>query len=238
MISDARALVPTYAGPIVRHEGRRNVFERAATAAALVACVGAPLWLLSSALALGVATVAIAIALTLVIGLAGGDPTPSEEREYALAAANVSGEELGKLTSLVEQIARLDHGAVARYELEALLDRHVAVAIAHDRALRAAALANRAELERTREACARDGRTERLLLCVDQLRALDHCEFVAAKLADELATIAALIGAVAQWASCPDLPADVGVVERCTEELAATTAARAELDHAAVIRDR
>ncbi|MEO8554345.1 MAG: hypothetical protein ABI678_30425 [Kofleriaceae bacterium] len=229
MISEARALVPSFSGPIVRYGYRRIVVERSATATALAVCVGAPLWLLSSGLALGAAAVAVAVALTLVIALAGGDAIPREERDGALATANVSTEALGKLTALVYQIGRLDRGAVARYELEALLDRHVVVALAHDRAIRASALGSRAELERTRETCASHGRARHLEICEDRLRWLDHCEAIASALGEELSTIADMIGAIAQIATCPELPPGDGVIERCREELSAATAAHAEL---------
>lgn len=141
---------------------------------------------------------------------------------------------LAELTYLVDETARRDPSLVERHELETLLDRHVALTIAHQQAQRAAAMSDRTQLEHLLEATRADPRASRrrLEVCERRLRYQDHCEATARALADELANVADLVRMVAQRAACPELgaiEAESEVVDRQVAQLDADELARQAL---------
>lgn len=144
-----------------------------------------------------------------------------EAREGMLVTAGCAREPLVELDRLVRAIEQRDSELVRRLDLEALLDRHVALTIAYERALRAALMTDRGQLERIRDGHRADPDHDprRLELCERRIRCHDQCEATMQSLADELAVVADVIRLVAQRVACPDeLPAD-DTIERCLGEL-------------------
>lgn len=151
-------------------------------------------------------------------------------RMRALPETSTAWYTLAELTRLVDETARRDPTLVERHELETLLDRHVALTLAHEQAQRAAAMSDRVQLERLVEAVRADPRTSRrrLELCERRLRFQEQCEATVAGLADELANIADVLRLIAQRAACPELgdEPDGDVVDRQVAQLDADEAAR------------
>lgn len=153
------------------------------------------------------------------------------DRERMLVPASNAYHTLAELTRLVDRVEVHDPELARRSDLEALLDRFAVLTVAHERALRAAEMSDRVQLERIRESCAADSgaSAKRLELCERRLQCLDDCEAKADRFADELAIIVDTICLTAQRAACPDdLPAD-DCVERQLTELDESTEARRQL---------
>lgn len=138
---------------------------------------------------------------------------------------------LGELTYLVDQIEHEDPDLARRLELEALLDRHVSVALAHRRAMRAVLMSDRSSLERIRDELRDKPGTDprHLDLYERRLVSQGQCEARASTLATELSMIEQLIRLAAQRALCPDIPPADDLVERRLLELDARDAADRDL---------
>jgi hypothetical protein len=163
--------------------------------------------------------------------LAGVMRARRARREDRLPAASFGRQTLAELTRLVDFITAHDPDLAARVDLEALLDRHVTLTIAHDRALDAAQMADRVQLERIRDNLRGDSRAnpKRLEMCERRLRSLDQCEARAEGFADELAILSDLIALIAQRVACPEDPVKDDAIERQLAELDDTDAARRQL---------
>lgn len=152
-------------------------------------------------------------------------------RERTLVAASNGYHTLVELTRLVDYVEAHAPELAQRCDLEALLDRFTALTVAHERALRAAEMSDRVQLERIRDACGADaaGSARRLELCERRLQCLDECETKAERFADELAVVVDTIRLTAQRAACPDdLPADDSI-DRQLAELDESTEAHRQL---------
>lgn len=127
-------------------------------------------------------------------------------RERMLPALSFGREVLGELTRLVDEIEIHAPELARRLDLETLLDRHVALTIGHERALRALGMADRTQLERMRDGLITDPRTNllRLELCERRLECHLACQRTAIWFSDELAIVSDLIRLIAQRVACPD----------------------------------
>jgi len=152
-------------------------------------------------------------------------------RERALPHASPERVALAELTRLVEQIEQEDSELAQRLELEALLDRHVTLTIAHQRALRAVMMGDRDRLVRIRDDLRSnpDADPRRLELCERRIRCHEQCEARVEHFAEELAVIDHLIRLAAQRALCPDESPPDDTIERRMMELDADEAARCML---------
>jgi hypothetical protein len=153
-------------------------------------------------------------------------------RERELGTTNlVARESLGELTKLVDDIESTAPEVATRFELEDLLDRHVSLALAHERSLRATGMFDRGELERARDALRVDPAADRLRveLCERRLHAHTQCQLRVDQLANELAVLADLIRLIAQQVACPDEPALDDRIERHLAELDEDDAVRRQL---------
>lgn len=153
-------------------------------------------------------------------------------RERALISTTLGGREvLEELANLVDGIEASAPDVARRFELEELLDRHVALTLARERAIRAASMFDRGQLERTRDAfrSAPVGNERRLELCERRLRTHEHCHARANDLATELALLADLIRLVAQRVACPEEPPPDDRIERYLAELDEDDAAQKQL---------
>jgi hypothetical protein len=144
-----------------------------------------------------------------------------ESRERALLCGGIERNTLGELDHLVTAIAARDGELVKRLDLEGLLDRYVTLALAHGRAVRAAAMSDRKQLELIRDEQRQDPAHDprRLELCERRLRCLDQCEAKVQWLADEIAIVCDTVRLIAQRAACPDEPIADDVIERSLLEL-------------------
>lgn len=143
-------------------------------------------------------------------------------RERALAATTLGGREtLIELTRLIDEMGITPRDLAAPFELEDLLDRHVALALAHEQASRAAMMFDRAQLERAHDAYRADPAADkrRLDLYERRLHAHDECQARVAALANELALVADLVRLLAQRAACPDEPTQDDRIERRLAEI-------------------
>src|SRR5262249_25084635 len=121
-----------------------------------------------------------------------------------------------ELTLLSDEVERLDPELAQRFDLEDLLDRHVALALAHERCVRAMRMADRDHLVRSRAAI--DGR-RRVDMFERRIRYWDQCKAQADRCAEEMATVADLVRLLAQKAACPDIVFEDDVLERRLWEL-------------------
>ena len=153
-------------------------------------------------------------------------------RSRALAEVNASVRAaLAELVRFVDEIETIAPDIARRFELQDVLDRYVILAVAHERAIRATAMFDRAQIERTRDAC-RSDRAEherRRELCERRLRCHDQCQARVEVLANELAMVADLIQLLAQRVACPDDPVLDDRIDRHLAELDEDDAARAQL---------
>lgn len=155
------------------------------------------------------------------------------DREGALFAAGCSHEPLAELERLAAAVELRDPELAQRLDIEALLDRHVALMVAHTRALKALAMTDHVQLLHIRDSIRSDPDRDprRLDLCERRLRYFDDCQAKAQRLADELAVVADLVHLIAQRAlDADELPPDDSI-ESCLAELdarddAATVASR------------
>lgn len=152
-------------------------------------------------------------------------------REERLPIGGFGRGTLAELTRRVDDIMERDPELAERLDLESLLDRHVTLTIAHDHALCAARMADRAQLERIRESYLSDAAANprRLEMCERRLACLADCQAKAEWFADELAILSDLIALIGQRAACPEdlLPDDT--IERGLAELDDGDAARRQL---------
>jgi hypothetical protein len=141
-------------------------------------------------------------------------------RERKLEDAGVSREELAELTILSDEIERRDPGLAARYDVDAILDRHVEFTLAHERCLRAMRMCDRDQLARARtEHVSRSGSRRRAAMFERRMRYWDHCKAQCDRCDEELAVMADMIRLLAQKAICPPALGDDDMVERVIEEL-------------------
>ena len=191
----------------------------------------------------GLACMFAAAALLVVIGLrAGAAPLrrlladSAVERDHQarraarmrkLPVGSLGRDVLNELTYLADEVACRDPALAERLDLEGLLDRHVVLTLAHERALRAVAMVDRAQLERLCNALAADPRASprRREMSQRRLRCQLECEAKAARIADELAIVSDLIRLIAQRAASPDELVVDEVIERQLAELDAQDAA-------------
>jgi hypothetical protein len=154
----------------------------------------------------------------------------ARERELGTTTLGAR-ESLAELTKLVDDIESTAPGVATRFELDDLLDRHVALALAHERSVRAVAMFDRGELERTREALRDDPAADRrrVELCERRLHARAQCQVRVDQLANELALLADLIRLIAQQVACPEEPALDDRIERHLAELDEDDAVRKQL---------
>ena len=153
-------------------------------------------------------------------------------REDELATTTLGAREsLAELTKLVDDIESTAPDVAMRFELEDLLDRHVVLALAHERSVRATAMFDRGQLERTRDALRADpaADTRRIALCERRLQAHLRSQARVDQLANELALLADLIRLIAQRVACPDEPALDDRIERQLAELDEDDVVRAQL---------
>ena len=154
------------------------------------------------------------------------------DRDRELAATTLGAREsLAELAKLVDDIEATAPEIATRFELEELLDRHVALALAQDRAVRATAMFDRGQLERTRDTLRTDPAADkrRLELCERRLQAHARCQARVDQLANELALLADLVRLIAQRVACPEEPALDDRIERHLAELDEDDAARKQL---------
>jgi hypothetical protein len=144
-----------------------------------------------------------------------------ESRERALLCGDVERDTLWELDRLVTAIEARDGEVVKRFDLDGLLDRYVALALTHARAVRAAAMSDRRQLELIRDEQRQDPSHDprRLEVCERRLRCLDQCEATVKSLADEIAIVCDTVRLIAQRAACPDEPIADDVIERSLLEL-------------------
>lgn len=154
-----------------------------------------------------------------------------EARARELEKASIRRDSLADLTRLVGEIEERDPRLVARYELEALLDRYVALTKAQAQAAHAVTLTDRLQLERDRERLLGDREADprRAELCERRIACHRTCELRAHKLADELAIIEELVRLIAQRAAMPEEPPADDTIDRELAELDAQEAARRQL---------
>lgn len=154
----------------------------------------------------------------------------SRERAIAHSGA-IEREALAELVRLVEAIEAADSDLAVRLELDDLLDRYVALGVAHERALGAVRMFDRALIEHQHDLLRADPATDprRLDLCERRLRCHDQCQARADELANELAMIAELVKLVAQRATCPDEPTLDDRIDRSLSELDEDDAAQRQL---------
>jgi hypothetical protein len=152
-------------------------------------------------------------------------------RDRALGATSFGRGTLAELTRLVDEIERLDPDLAERIDLQAMLDRYVALTTALERASRAVSMSDRVQLERIRDAYRSDpdANAKRLEMCERRLQCHQQCEAKVEWLADESAIVADFIRLVAQRAACPDDPLPDDTIERQLSELEADDAARRQL---------
>lgn len=139
------------------------------------------------------------------------------ERDDLLERSGVPRDTLVELTMLADEIERLDPQLAHRFELEDLLDRHVALSLAHDRCLRAMRMADRDYLVRMRNDLG--ARRRRADMFDRRIRYWDQCKAQADQCADELATLADLVRLLAQKAACPEVLIDDDILARRLWEL-------------------
>lgn len=152
-------------------------------------------------------------------------------RRRAIAPSLFAMQTLAELTLLVDQIESDDPATARRLDLEALLDRYVIVTLAQERALRAASMSDRLQLERDRMLCRADLHPDprRIDLTERRIALLDRCEAMASSLSGELSTITDLVRLIAQQVACPeDLAAD-DTIERQLADLDERDAARRQI---------
>ena len=154
-----------------------------------------------------------------------------EARERALAQASSGRVTLADLARLVDEIESRDPDLAQRFDLEALLDRHVALTLAYERALYAVSMGDRGQLERIREGYRSDpeANPKRLELCERRMRCLEQCEAKAEWLADELAILSDTLKLIAQRVACPDDPFTDSTIDRQLAEIDDADAARKQL---------
>ena len=155
-------------------------------------------------------------------------------RAAELAAVGVDAGGLVELSALVDLVEAADGGWTARrFQLEDLLDRYVAVAIAHQRCVYAMHTTDRAGLLRALSStpprvisdvarCRRD-------LIERRIATWDRTAQQATWFADELAAITDLVRLLAQRATCPDTVGDAELIQWRLAELDAEDAAMAQL---------
>jgi hypothetical protein len=226
--------------PVVRAPHRRtgHVVALAVAAGALSTSIIPPLAVLATIASLGV--------LGLVVLRVGAAPLRDAlaerrvrrarharrlARERKLQPVSVGYHALADLTRMVDGVEARDPDVAQRFDLEGLLDRHVALTLGHEQALRAVRMADRLQLERIREGCRADPEVHprRLELCERRLRSLDQCEARAAWFADQLAILADTIHLIAQQVACPEDPIHDDTIERQLAELDDHDAARREI---------
>jgi hypothetical protein len=141
-------------------------------------------------------------------------------RDRRLADAGIPREGLLELTILADEIARVDAALAQRFDLDDLLDRHVELALAHDRCLRAMRMADREHLSRARaDQLAANGSRRRAEVYERRIRCWDLARERADRCADELATLADFVRLLAQKAACPDVLLDEDGLDRRLGEL-------------------
>lgn len=154
-----------------------------------------------------------------------------EARASRMSPSSFGQTTLTELTRLVDHVDEIDPALAARLDLEALLDRHVTLTIAYERALNAVQMADRVRLERIRDTYRTEPRANaaRLELCERRLNCLKDCEAKADALADDLAVVKDLIYLIAQRAAIREDVVSDDVVERQLEELDDAEAARKQV---------
>src|SRR5262249_9543945 len=141
-------------------------------------------------------------------------------RERKLEDAGVSREELAELQILADEIERRDPGIASRFDVDAILDRHVEFTLAHERCLRAMRMCDRDQLARARtEHVARTGSRRRAAMFERRMRYWDQCKQQCDRCDEELAVLADMIRLLAQKAICPQALVDDEMVERVLDEL-------------------
>jgi hypothetical protein len=153
-------------------------------------------------------------------------------RERTLAPASHDAHEtFAELSKLADTVEAIAPDAAARFDLEDLLDRYAVLAVADQRARRAATMFDRAELERARDACraAASPDPRRIDLCERRLRLQDECCRHVDAIANELALVGDLIRLIAQRAACADEITLDDRIERQLAELDDEDAARNQL---------
>lgn len=146
-------------------------------------------------------------------------------RDRTLSGSLFGRATLGDLTHLADDIERADPRRDD--DLEELLDRYAMLTAAHERAVRATTMSDRAQLERMRDGDLGDD-PRRRELCTRRLHCLDDCEATVATLELELALVADTIRLLAQRAMCPEIPPRSEAVARQLAELDDAEAVRRE----------
>ena len=155
------------------------------------------------------------------------------QRHAKLVAAGVDPCGHTELTLLVETIETSDEGWTARrFQLDELLDRYIAVSIAHHRCLQAMHSVDRGALLRQLAAAPPMGgdasRCRRELL-ERRIACWDRCALQASRFEDELAAITDLIRLLAQRSACPDGEIDAELVAWRLAEIDAEDSALLQL---------
>lgn len=152
-------------------------------------------------------------------------------RVLALPYGSTEQVTLAELSALVELVEQADGELAERLELQGLLDRHVALTLAHRRAVAAVRMNDRSQLEHIESELRRDDHADprRLELCERRLRCHEQCEATAEQLATELAIVDDFIRLVAQRVQCPDAPLADDTMEDRLAELDCDDAARRQL---------
>jgi NhaP-type Na+/H+ or K+/H+ antiporter len=139
-------------------------------------------------------------------------------REQRLTLAGIGRDQLLELTALADDIEHNDPGLAARFEVEELLDHHVATAVSYERCLRAMRMADRGQLTMMLAGpTGATGRRSRFLQ--RRLRYWDHCKAEADRCVEELAATAEFVRLLAQKAACPELRFDEEALERRMADL-------------------
>ena len=142
-------------------------------------------------------------------------------RGVKLEEAGVSRDALAELTILADEIERRDAALAKRYDLDGMLDRHVELALAHERCLRAMRMCDREQLARARrEHLSRpDGSHRRADMFDRRIKSWDRCKAQADRCDEELAVLADMMRLLAQTAICPPTLVDDQPFERGLDEL-------------------
>jgi hypothetical protein len=200
-------------------------------ALATVAGVGTCMYLGALIVALGVGALGVSIAVIYALRRAMRSSLEAHfaqrerwerrrRRERKLEDAGVSREELAELQILADEIERRDPLLARRYDVDAMLDRHVEFTLAHERCLRAMRMCDRDQLARARtEHVSRTGSRRRAAMFERRMRYWDQCKQQCDRCDEELAVLADMVRLLAQKAICPPAMVDDEMVERVLDEL-------------------
>ena len=114
-----------------------------------------------------------------------------------------------ELRELVTDIEKTDPGEANRFELQALLDHFVSLAVSHQKCLDSLRLAGSSDLPRMLPMPDPNRSARRREIMLRRMRHRDQCVRRIERLADELEAVDELIRLVAQRVACPQLESEL-----------------------------